>query len=204
MGGMDAFVIGFSSSLVLIVAIGAQNAFVLRQGLKREHVGAIVAVCLLADVALIGAGVAGLGAVVQRHDGVLGVVRYGGALFLLSYAALALRRALAPASMSVEADATRLSLQAAIAAALGFTFLNPHVYLDTVVLLGAIGAQQPPALRVAFVAGGATASLVWFFSLGFGARLLTPVFARRRAWQLLDGVIAVVMTSLAVGLVVSG
>jgi L-lysine exporter family protein LysE/ArgO len=198
---VNVFVIGFSSSLALIVAIGAQNAFVLRQGLKREHVLPIVLVCLAADACLIASGVAGLGALVQRHPDALRVIRYCGAIFLISYAGLALRRALAASQMQVVAGGNELSLRAAIAATLGFTFLNPHVYLDTVVLLGAIGAQQPAALRPVFVAGGVAASMVWFTGLGFGARMLAPVFARPRAWRMLDSSIAVVMFTLAVTLV---
>jgi L-lysine exporter family protein LysE/ArgO len=197
---LNAFVLGFSTSLVLIVAIGAQNAFVLRQGLRREHVLPVVALCGLSDAVLISAGVAGLGALVERSPALLAVARYGGALFLLGYAVLAMRRALAPSVLRVDGRATGLSLRGALAATLGFTFLNPHVYLDTVVLLGAIGAQQPAMERPAFVAGALLASLSWFFGLGYGARLLAPWFAKASAWRVLDAGIALTMASIAFGL----
>jgi L-lysine exporter family protein LysE/ArgO len=189
--------IGFTSSMALIVAIGAQNAYVLRQGLRREHVLPIIAVCTGADALLIAAGVAGMGVLISGAPELIHAVRYGGALFLLTYAALAARRALRPGRLSAQPGGPGVSVGKAVAVALGFTFLNPHVYLDTVVLLGAMGAEQPGDLRVAFVIGGALASVVWFVTLGYGARLLEPLFARPVAWRVLDGSIAVVMTALA-------
>jgi L-lysine exporter family protein LysE/ArgO len=187
---------GFATSLALIVAIGSQNAFVLRQGILREHVLALVTFCALSDALLIMVGVAGGGALVQQYPVALEVARIGGALFLAAYALFAARRALQPAAM-LPLDAPGLSLPAALATCFGFTFLNPHVYLDTVVLLGAVATQRGEAGRWWFGVGAATASLCWFAALGFGARLLRPVFARPLAWRVLDGIIAVTMASLA-------
>ena len=193
---MNDALAGFATSLALIVAIGSQNAFVLRQGILREHVLALVAFCALSDALLILVGVAGGGALVQQYPVALEVARIGGAVFLAAYALFAARRALHPAAM-LPLDAPGLSLPAALVTCFGFTFLNPHVYLDTVVLLGAIATQRGEAGRWWFALGAASASLCWFAALGFGARLLRPVFARPLAWQVLDAVIAVTMASLA-------
>ena len=187
---------GFATSLALIVAIGSQNAFVLRQGILREHVLALVTFCALSDALLIMVGVAGGGALVQQYPVALEVARIGGALFLAAYALFAARRALHPAAM-LPLDAPSLSLPAALATCFGFTFLNPHVYLDTVVLLGAVATQRGEAGRWWFGLGAASASLCWFAALGFGARLLRPVFARPLAWQVLDGIIGATMATLA-------
>ena len=193
---MNDALAGFATSLALIVAIGSQNAFVLRQGILREHVLPLVAFCALSDALLILVGVAGGGALVQQYPVALEVARIGGALFLAAYALFAARRALHPAAM-LPLDAPSLSLPAALATCFGFTFLNPHVYLDTVVLLGAVATQRGEAGRWWFALGAASASLCWFAALGFGARLLRPVFARPLAWQVLDGIIAATMASLA-------
>ena len=187
---------GFATSLALIVAIGSQNAFVLRQGILREHVFALVTFCALSDALLIIAGVAGGGALVQQYPQTLEVARIGGAVFLAAYALFAARRALHPAAL-LPLDAPGLSLPAALATCFGFTFLNPHVYLDTVVLLGALASQRAEAGRWWFAMGAASASLCWFAALGFGARLLRPVFALPLAWRVLDAVIAATMASLA-------
>jgi L-lysine exporter family protein LysE/ArgO len=194
-----AFITGFFTSAALIVAIGAQNAFVLRQGIKREHVLAVVLVCALSDALLITLGVAGLGTLVQRSPVLLAIARYGGAAFLAVYGALALRRAFMGGSL-VAAVGPPLSLRAAMAACLAFTYLNPHCWLDTVVLLGGVAAQQPEGSRFVFGAGATAASFVWFFALGFGARALRGVFARPSAWRALDAIIAVVMWGLALSL----
>lgn len=195
-----AFVQGFATSAALIVAIGAQNAFVLRQGLRREHVGAVVAVCALSDMLLITLGVAGLGALVQRHATLLLAARWGGAAFLAVYGALAARRALSPHTLAAAGGAP-LSRRQAVLACLGFTYLNPHCWLDTVVLVGSLSAQQPDGARTTFGIGAAAASVVWFVALGYGARLLAPLFAKPAAWRALDGGIAAVMWTLAVSLV---
>ncbi|SNS02460.1 L-lysine exporter family protein LysE/ArgO [Geodermatophilus pulveris] len=195
-----AAVSGLGLGLSLIVAIGAQNAFVLRQGLRAEHVAAVVAVCLLSDVALIAAGTAGAGALVQRVPALLDVVCLAGAAFLLGYGVLAARRALHPATLVTEAAGQRAGLTVTVTTALALTWLNPHVYLDTVVLLGSLAGTWGEQ-RWWFAAGAGAGSAVWFAGLGWGARLLRPVFARPAAWRVLDAAIAVVMVTLAAGLV---
>jgi L-lysine exporter family protein LysE/ArgO len=194
---------GFGFGLSLIVAIGAQNAFVLRQGLRREHVLPIVLVCALSDIVLILAGVAGAGAVFDVAPVALTVVRYAGAAFLLGYGFLAARRAWRPAALTADGPALRSSLAAVVATCLALTWLNPHVYIDTVVLLGSI-ANTHGDDRWWFGLGAAAGSVVWFVCLGFGARLLQPVFARPAAWRVLDAVIAVMMVAIAVSLVAGG
>ncbi len=190
-----SFPIGFVTSLSLIVAIGAQNAFVLRQGIRREHVLPVALVCAVSDALLIGAGIAGLGVVLTASPGALSVVRLGGAAFLLCYGLLAARRALRPRGMA-PADRAPSALGGVLLTCLGLTYLNPHVYLDTVVMLGALANQHGPAGRWGYGAGAVSASLVWFLGLGFGARRLAPLFARPRAWRVLDAAIACVMFSL--------
>jgi len=192
---------GLGFGLSLIVAIGAQNAFVLRQGLRREHVLAVVLVCALSDAVLILAGIAGAGAVIHAAPVVLTVVRYAGAAFLLVYGLFAARRALRPAALTADGPAVRTSPTATLGTVLALTWLNPHVYLDTVVLLGSI-ANTHGADRWWFGLGAMLGSVVWFTALGYGARLLQPVFARPAAWRVLDAIIAVVMVALAVSLVV--
>ena len=191
---------GLTAGASLIIAIGAQNAFVLRQGLKREHVLAIVAVCALSDIVLITLGVAGIGALVEATPLALTIVTVAGALFLLGYAALAARRALRPKALEAGAAAST-PLLAAVLTALALTWLNPHVYLDTVLLLGSLAATHGPDGKWLFAIGACVASIVWFTALGYGARLLSRVFARPVAWRILDGVIAAVMLALAVMLV---
>ncbi len=193
---MNDALAGFATSLALIVAIGSQNAFVLRQGILREHVLSLVVFCALSDALLILVGVAGGGALVLQYPLALEVARIGGTAFLAAYALFAARRALRPAAL-LPLDAPGLSLLAALATCFGFTFLNPHVYLDTVVLLGAVATQRGEDGRWWFALGAASASLCWFAALGFGARLLRPVFARPLAWQVLNGIIAATMASLA-------
>ncbi|MEV4703848.1 LysE/ArgO family amino acid transporter [Actinoplanes sp. NPDC049316] len=188
---------GFAASVVLIVAIGAQNAFVLRQGLRREHVLPVVVVCAVSDLALITAGIAGLGAVVAARPVAVTVIRWAGAAFLLAYAVTAAKRALRPATLSPTGRGPA-TLRATLLTCLALTYLNPHVYLDTVLLLGAVAQQHPH--RWFFGLGAAAASAVWFTGLGLGARRLAPVLARPAAWRVLDGLIAAVMAGLAVAL----
>jgi L-lysine exporter family protein LysE/ArgO len=185
---------GFLSSAVLIIAIGAQNAFVLRQGLLREHVLPLVLLCAGADALLIAAGIAGLGALIAARPELLDLVRYGGAAFLFAYAIASARRAWRAERLTV-AEGGGAALGSVLATGLAFTFLNPHVYLDTVVLLGALASQRPDGPWV-FGAGAAAASFVWFFTLGYGARFLVPVFARPLAWRILDGLISLTMLGL--------
>ncbi len=198
----DAFATGFGLCGALIVAIGAQNAFVLRQGLRRVHVGPVVALCAGADAALLAAGSWGLGAAAAGAPSLARWMAAAGAAFLAAYGALALRRAAAPGDAGgldpAAADgAAQRPLGATLAVAAGFTFLNPHVYLDTVVLAGSVGARLAPDARAAFVAGGACASLAWFSALGWGAGRLAPVFRSPRAWRVLDAVVGATMLALA-------
>lgn len=195
---MTPVLFGFVTGLSLIVAIGAQNAFVLRQGIRNEHVLPVVILCAVSDLVLIVAGVAGVGALVTAHPQLMAIARYGGAAFLLAYGLLAARRALQPAVMT-PGDAGSARLPAVLLTCLALTFLNPHVYLDTVVLLGTLASQQGEA-RWRFGAGAAAASLVWFFCLGFGARQLAGLFAKPVTWRILDGVIALTMITLSVSL----
>ena len=196
---VPALLAGLAFGLSLIVAIGAQNAFVLRQGLRREHVLIVVASCIVSDVVLITAGVAGLGSLIVAIPWLLGAIRVIGALFLTGYAALALRRTLRPTGLD-PAGGGAASASAVFATAMALTWLNPHVYLDTVVLLGSISATHGDD-RWWFGVGAAVGSTIWFTALGFGARLLRPLFAKPVAWRILDGTIAVVMLSIAVSLV---
>lgn len=198
---LNALATGFFLGLTLIVAIGAQNAFILRQGLRREHVLPLVVFCAAADALLIAAGVGGMAAVLAGRPLLARGLAIGGALFLAAYGLAALWRARRSQSLEAAGGGAGMPLGAALAQAAAFTLLNPHVYLDTVVLVGSIGAQQPGALKGWFVAGASLASALWFAGLGFGARLLAPVFARPRAWQVLDCLIGVVMLGLAALLV---
>jgi L-lysine exporter family protein LysE/ArgO len=188
-------------SLGLIVAIGAQNAFVLRQGLGREHVGSVVAFCAVADALLITAGVFGMAKALGDKPMLARGLALGGAAFLAVYGWRALQRARQISALDVTSMGQGFSRGAALVQAAAFTLLNPHVYLDTVLLVGSIGAQQPAALQGWFAAGASTASLLWFSALGFGARWLAPWFARPRAWQVLDALIGLTMWVLSALLV---
>lgn len=191
-----AFVTGFALSAALIVAIGAQNLFVLRQGLRREHVGAIVLFCGCADAVLIALGVGGFGALLATVPQLERVLTLGGAAFLTWHGVQAFRRMAAGEAVAVDAG-TGTTLGRALMATAGFTFLNPHVYVDTVMLMGAAGSAQTAAMRPLFVAGAASASFAWFTLLGYGARLLVPVFARPAAWRVLDAMVGAIMLGLA-------
>ncbi len=194
-------VIGFLASFTLIAAIGAQNALVLRQGIRREHVLPVVALCTVSDIVLIAAGIAGVGALINAHPGALHIAKFGGALFLVCYGLLAARRAWRPSALTpAEVAPARLAQVLVTCAAL--TFLNPHVYLDTVVLLGAL-ANEHRDERWLFGVGAVTASAVWFFSLGLGARRLAGLFATPLTWRILDGLVAVMMIGLGIWLAVS-
>jgi L-lysine exporter family protein LysE/ArgO len=193
---LSAFLSGFGIGFGLIVAIGAQNAFVLRQGILRAHVFAICLVCALSDALLILLGVAGLGALIEAFPALLTVVTLFGIGFLVWYGLSALRRALAPAAMAAEAGGPA-GLRAALATCLTLTFLNPHVWLDTVILVGSLAAPYSGPARAAYAAGAMAASFLWFFGLGYGARALTPLFARPAAWRVLDALITLVMFAIA-------
>lgn len=194
---------GFGMGISLIAAIGAQNAFVLRQGIRREWVLPIVAICALSDAILIALGIAGIGFVVEEMPIALEILRWAGATFLIGYGLLAARRAFARRRLDTSAAGGATPLWGAVATCLALTWLNPHVYLDTVLLLGSVASSHGDIGRWLFGAGAVAASVVWFTALGFGARLLRSVFAKPRSWRVLDGVIAVVMLALAVQLIVS-
>jgi L-lysine exporter family protein LysE/ArgO len=197
---LTAAAAGFGTGLSLIVAIGAQNAFVLRQGVRRHAVLTVVGICALSDAALIALGVGGVGAVVVAWPGALRAVGVVGGLFLLGYGVLAARRVLRPGTgLTAEGEAAG-SRRRAVLTCLAMTWLNPHVYLDTVFLLGSLAADRGP-LRWTFGLGAALASLCWFTALGFGARLLGRYLARPGAWRVLDGLVAATMLVLGVSLV---
>jgi L-lysine exporter family protein LysE/ArgO len=202
MSASTVFASGFALGASLIIAIGAQNAFVLRQGLLRQHVGAVVFTCILVDVSLMTVGVSGMAASLQSHPQLLRAVGWIGAAFLAWYGLAAVRRAFAPQSLHAAADTAALALGPVLTQTLAVSLLNPHVYLDTVLLVGSVGAQQPPPLRPSFLAGAALASTVWFGLLGFGARVLAPLFARPVAWRVLDGVVALTLWVCAAALAI--
>ncbi len=192
---------GLAFGLSLIVAIGAQNAYVLRQGLRREHVGVVVAICTLSDIALIALGTAGVGALISRNTVLLTAITLAGVAVLLWYAVTAVRRALRPHALVAERLGEPSTLLAAAMTALALTWLNPHVYLDTVILLGSVAATQP--FPWVFAVGAMAGSLIWFVALGFGAQALSPLFARPTAWRVFDLVVAAVMTIAAGGLLLN-
>ena len=196
-----AFLSGFGLAFGLILAIGAQNAFVLRQGLRREHVFWVALTCALSDALLIVAGVAGFGWIAEAAPWLRPVMTWGGAAFLFVYGALSFRRAFGPPEALEAAAGKTTSLRATLLTCLALTWLNPHVYLDTLVLIGSVSTDYGPE-RPAFGAGAVTSSFTFFFGLAYGARLLAPVFARPRAWRVLDAGIGVVMWSIAVSLIV--
>jgi L-lysine exporter family protein LysE/ArgO len=189
---------GLSAGLSLIVAIGAQNAFVLRQGIQRSHVVMVVAVCAISDLVLILLGVAGIGVLLDKAPAALVVIRWVGAAFLLVYGAFAAWRAIRGEQLENPGDKPAGGRAAVLGTCLAFTWLNPHVYLDTVLLLGSLAAAQGEAGRWWFAAGAGLGSVAWFTALGAGARFLASLFQRRAAWRVLDAGIAVVMVTLAV------
>ena len=193
---LNAAVAGLLAGLTLIVAIGAQNAYVLRQGLRREHVGAVVAVCAISDAVLIMAGVAGIGVLVERAPTALVVVRWLGVAFLTAYGLMSLWRARDAEGLQA-ASATQSSRRGVIARAAALTWLNPHVYLDTVLLLGGIAATHGPQGRWWFGAGACVASVVWFVALGYGARRAHRLLSSARAWQVLEVLIGLTMLAIA-------
>lgn len=181
----------------LIMAIGSQNAHLLRMGLRRQHVGLTVLVCVLCDMILIAAGVAGMGAAIESNSALLSIARWGGVAFLAWYGLRAWDAALSGNTLNAATHGPPLSVGRALSTILALSLLNPHVYLDTVVLLGAIGGQQAGQGKLWFALGAMSASTLWFIVLGFGARMLRPWFARPSAWRILDGVIGFAMFGLA-------
>jgi L-lysine exporter family protein LysE/ArgO len=202
MTGLAAGVDGFLLGAGLIIAIGAQNAFVLRQGLKREFVFVVCLICSLSDALLIAAGVAGLGAIVRQSEALLVAVTAGGGAFLFVYGVRAFMRAARPAAMQAR-EAGAGGLAGAVTACLAFTFLNPHVYLDTVLLLGSLAGRYAGWGRFAYGVGATLASFAWFYALGYGARLIAPLFADPRAWRALDIAVGLVMWWIAARLALS-
>jgi L-lysine exporter family protein LysE/ArgO len=198
------FLAGLLLGASLIVAIGAQNAFVLRQGLLRAHRFPVALFCALSDALLIAAGVGGLGIAVGQHPRLLALIACIGALVLAWYGVQALRRAFHPQVLTPDAHADTGNVWRVIATCAGFTWLNPHVYLDTVLLIGSLASPWPVWWpRMMFAVGAATASFIWFFSLAFGARLLAPLFRKPIAWRVLDVLIAIVMWGIAIKLLLS-
>jgi L-lysine exporter family protein LysE/ArgO len=197
---MSSIIAGFSLGISLILAIGAQNAFVLKQGLKKHHVFVVCFICALSDALLIGAGVAGFGVIVQQYPQIEQIARYAGAAFLIIYGLKSFHSALT-ATHSMEAEGELLSSVTKTAlTCLAFTWLNPHVYLDTVVLLGSISTQYEGE-KLQFALGAMFGSFVFFFSLGYGARVLIPVFQKPVSWKILEFFIGFVMLYIAASLV---
>ena len=194
---LDASVAGLLTGLSLIIAIGAQNAFVLRQGLAREHVGPVTAICAVSDLALILAGVAGIGTVVEQAGWVIDVIRWLGVAFLTWYGVSSLLRARRAGALQTGAPEP-MSRRSAVLRVTALTWLNPHVYLDTVLLVGSIANTHGPDGRWWFAAGASVASVLWFSGLGYGARFASPLLARRGAWQVLDVLIGLTMLGIAV------
>ncbi|MET0950194.1 MAG: LysE/ArgO family amino acid transporter [Pseudomonas sp.] len=198
----QSYVNGLLVAAGLIMAIGTQNAFVLAQSLRREHHLPVAALCVVCDAVLVAAGVFGLATVLAHNPTLLAVARWGGAVFLIGYGSLALRRACSKQSLRQGENQTVRSLRAVLLSALAVTLLNPHVYLDTVLLIGALGAQQTEP--GAYVIGAASASLLWFFTLALGAAWLAPWLARPSTWRILDLLVAVMMFTVAFQLISAG
>jgi len=194
---LTALIAGFLASAGLIIAIGSQNAFVLRQGLLQQKVGLVVVTCALGDILLIICGVAGIGALVREWPALLQLLRFGGAAFLAVYGLMAAQRCWRGAGGLDPSASAEKTWQRVLLACLAFTFLNPHVYLDTMILLGSLSTGYAGGAQWAFAIGACLASVVWFTSLGFGSRLLLPLFRNPRAWRVLDGFVAIFMLSLA-------
>jgi len=200
---MTAAIAGFALGLSLILAIGAQNAFVLRQGLRGAHVFAVCLTCALSDAVLIAVGVAGFAVVSEALPGIAPAMRWGGAAFLLVYGGLSFKSAFGPAAALEPAEAGAGALSRALLTCLALTWLNPHVYLDTVLLLGSVSTNYA-GQQLAFGIGACTSSFVFFFSLGYGARLLRPVFARPVSWRVLEIVVGITMWAIAAKLIFGG
>lgn len=198
---MNSFIQGFTVCGGLILAIGAQNAHVLRMGLTRQHVLPTVLICAASDALLIGLGIGGMGALLDRWPEAVRIATWGGAAFLFWYAINSLRAALTPRHMDPGPRAQAISLSRAVVLVLAFTYLNPHAYLDTVVLIGSIGAHLASGQRLIFWFGCITASALWFSALGFGASRLSPLFAKPASWRILDALVGLGMGTLAFSLI---
>jgi L-lysine exporter family protein LysE/ArgO len=193
---------GFTLFAGLIIAIGAQNAFVLRQGLKRQHIFYIASICFLCDASLIILGTVGFGTLSSKVPGLTTAATWAGAVFLLFYGVHSFKSALAPSALDIkEVDIHPKSLLHTVMTTLALSLLNPHVYLDTVVLMGSIAIRYPVSQRIFFALGASLASLIWFFGLAYGATWLTPLFQRPSAWRILDTIIGCIMWSIAASLI---
>lgn len=197
---MNALISGFSLGFSLILAIGSQNAFVLRQGLKKEFVFSVCLVCALSDAMLISMGVSGFAVLIAQTPWVEPVARYGGALFLLIYGAKNFWSSLMSSDNLVPAEKKNQPFTVIISTCIAFTWLNPHVYLDTVVLLGSISTQYE-GQKIEFALGAVLASFVFFFTLGYGARILRPLFESPKSWKVLDFLIGCIMWGIALSLI---
>ncbi|WP_199907685.1 LysE/ArgO family amino acid transporter [Nocardioides terrigena] len=197
---LSIFLTGVLTGLALIVAVGAQNAFVLRQGIRGEHVLAVIVVCMVSDIVALTAGVAGLGVVMERWPAVLPIAQIGGGLYLLAFGVQSAVRAWRPVALDADGGSS-MTVRRAVLLTLALTWLNPHFYLDAILMLGTV-ANSFGDQRWWFCAGAIAASLVWFPALGFGARSLRGIFARPSAWRVLDSGIAVLMGALGIGLLV--
>lgn len=200
---LTMFIKGMGLSASLIMAIGAQNAHVLKMGLQRQHIGLTVAVCVVCEALLISMGVVGIGHLIERYPALLVWAKWGGVVFLCYYGIMALRAAWQKQSLQVLTKQQNIRWQAALVAVLAVTLLNPHVYLDTVILLGSIAVQQGETGKWWFAFGAIANALLWYTALAFAAKLLRPLFAQARAWQVLDLMIAVMMLGLALNLALS-
>lgn len=200
---MLVFVKGFAVGASLLLVIGAQNAHVLRMGLLRQHVFLTALICAVCDAVLIALGISGLGLLIAASPNLLLAVKYGGAAFLFYYGWRSLRSAFKQQGMTLGATAPNYTAKQAVATVLAMSLLNPHVYLDTVMLIGTVGAQEVGMDKLVFGGGAAFASLCWFFALAYGARLLIPVFSRPRAWQVLDCLVALIVWSIGLSLLLT-
>lgn len=200
---LPPFLKGLGTGAGLIIAIGAQNAFVLKQGIVKNHVFVTALLCIVLDVALISLGVGGFGTILASNSLLLTLSKWGGALFLGYYGFRSFRAVFASEAIDVTGERRRPGLKATILTVLALTLLNPHAYLDTIVLLGSIGAQFPAEERVFFGAGAIIASIIWFFTLSYGARYLAPLFQKPVSWKVLDFLVGVIMWSIALLLILN-
>ena len=197
------FIEGLATMSGLIIAIGAQNTFVLKQGIQGNHVGLIALICASIDTTLVIAGVGGLGAMIASNEIVLMVSRWGGAIFLTCYGLRSFWMAFKNQSLKIDSKGQKLSLKKVVLTALAISLLNPHVYIDTCMLIGSIGAQFPAEERAFFAFGASLVSFIWFFTIGYGAKSLIPLFKNPLSWKILDIIIGVMMLSIAASLVMS-
>jgi len=201
----NSFIQGFLMGAGLIIAIGAQNAFVLKQGIKGEHRSAVALICALSDAVLITAGISGMGYLFTRHPLITKYAAFGGAMYLAWFSFRSFRSALKGESMEINGNGgSSMKLKTAVITTLALTYLNPHVYLDTVVMLGGYGASRPAGVRPFFGLGAASASFIWFFSLAFSGKILAPLFRKKISWRILDTAIGLVMAYITYSLVLFG